>query len=170
MLKPRYFKQPRSLPNGEAAPEPLSFTVSRTSRFNEVDSLGIVWHGHYAGYFEDARVAFGEHYGLGYRAMYDAGFLAPIKQLGVDYDAPLVFGQQCVITAVLFWNEAARLDFEYSIKDLEGRELTRGYTVQLFLNASGELLFAKPDFYESFCLRWKEGAMPQHRVSGSDSP
>ena len=29
-------------------------------RFNEVDSMAIVWHGNYVKYFEDARIAFGE--------------------------------------------------------------------------------------------------------------
>ena len=29
-------------------------------RFNEIDALGIVWHGHYIKYFEDAREAFGK--------------------------------------------------------------------------------------------------------------
>jgi hypothetical protein len=32
---------------------------------------------------------------------------------------------------------------------------TRGYTVQLFLTLGGELLYAKPDFYEQFCDRWR---------------
>lgn len=37
-----------------------------TPRFSEVDSMNIVWHGSYPLYFEDAREAFGEKYGLGY--------------------------------------------------------------------------------------------------------
>lgn len=37
----------------------LSVTKTLTIRFSEVDSMGIVWHGSYALYFEDAREAFG---------------------------------------------------------------------------------------------------------------
>ena len=33
-------------------------------RFSEVDSMGIVWHGSYAKYFEDAREEFGKKYNL----------------------------------------------------------------------------------------------------------
>ena len=33
-------------------------------RFNEVDALGIVWHGNYVKYFEDGREAFGEKFDL----------------------------------------------------------------------------------------------------------
>ena len=43
-------------------------------RFNEVDSMGVVWHGHYATYFEDAREEFGRKYGLEYLMMYEKGF------------------------------------------------------------------------------------------------
>lgn len=39
-------------------------------RFDEVDSLGIVWHGHYVKYLEDGREAWGRKYGLTYLGMY----------------------------------------------------------------------------------------------------
>ena len=38
-------------------------------RFNEVDSMGIVWHGSYPLYFEDAREEFGKIYHLEYLYM-----------------------------------------------------------------------------------------------------
>ena len=45
-----------------------------TPRFSEVDSMNIVWHGSYPLYFEDAREAFGEKFGLGYLFIYDNGY------------------------------------------------------------------------------------------------
>jgi acyl-CoA thioester hydrolase len=155
----RYFKPSGPLADGSPAPPPLAVETARVVRFNEVDPLNVVWHGHYASYFEDARLAFGERYGLSYQAMYAAGFATPIKRLHVDYEAPLRFNQECGITAVLFWNDAARLDFEYLIRDMQGRVLTRGYTVQLFVSLGGELSYAKPDFYEAFCQRWQKGLL-----------
>ena len=152
----RYFKT-AVLGDGTPVPAPLVASVTRFVRFNEVDPLNVVWHGHYASYFEDARVAFGERYGLGYQAMYDPGFVTPVKQLQIDYEAPLRFNQECVITGSLFWSEAARLNFEYTVTDGEGRLTTRGYTVQLFLTLAGELVYARPDFYEAFRARWKNG-------------
>ncbi|SVE46445.1 uncharacterized protein METZ01_LOCUS499299, partial [marine metagenome] len=35
-------------------------------RFNEIDALGIVWHGHYIKYFEDGREAFGKEHNISY--------------------------------------------------------------------------------------------------------
>lgn len=42
------------------APAPLCVTTQREVRFEEVDVMRIVWHGRYASYFEDGRVAPGE--------------------------------------------------------------------------------------------------------------
>ena len=35
-------------------------------RFNEVDSMSIVWHGNYVKYLEDGREDFGQKFGLSY--------------------------------------------------------------------------------------------------------
>ena len=154
-----YFKTV-PLNNGQKAPPALSCSVERDVRFEEVDALGIVWHGRYPSYFEDGRVAFGERYGFGYLDVYDAGYIMPIKQMGVDYIAPLRFGERCRITATLHWTEAARLNFSYSITSMAGTLLTTGYTVQLFLTISEELCMVKPDYYMAFSDAWLSGALP----------
>lgn len=160
MLTSRYFKPARKPSDGSALPPPLAASASRRVRFNEVDALGVVWHGHYASYFEDARTAFGERYGVDYQFMRDSGIVTPVKQMRVDYEAPLRFGQEFAVMGVLFWSEAARLNFEYVITGEDGRVFTRGCTVQLFVTLDdGGLLYAKPDFYEAFCGRWQRGEL-----------
>lgn len=70
-------------------------------RFEEIDLLGVVWHGRYASYFEDARFALGEKYGIGYETVRAYGFVTPVKLFHVDYVRPLLFNQKCVITAAM---------------------------------------------------------------------
>jgi acyl-CoA thioester hydrolase len=156
MRKTAYFPAPRCS-GGSPPPPALTHQVERIVRFEEVDALQVVWHGRYASYFEDARVAFGERYGLAYTDFMREGVVTPIKQLRMDFIAPLRFSQRCLITARLHWAEAARLNFSYAITDGEKRLLTTGCTVQLFLDAGGHLLLAWPDFYADFCRRWKNG-------------
>ena len=48
----------------------LSETARIQVRFSEVDSIKMVWHGHYITYMEDAREAFGRKYGLEYMYIY----------------------------------------------------------------------------------------------------
>ena len=138
-------------------PAPLRVTVERRVRFEEVDPLGIVWHGRYPGYFEDARVAFGDRYGIGYLDFYREGILAPIKKLHVDYQRPLRFGDPFTIEGVLHWSEAARLNFEFILRNAAGEVTTSGYTVQMLMDAEHTLLLVPPPFYQSFCERWARG-------------
>lgn len=151
-----YFKT-YPLEDGSPAPAPLSCSVERTARFEEVDPLNIVWHGRYPSYLEDARVAFGDAYGLGYLDFYRHGIAVPVKQLYIDYAAPLHFRQVCRITATLHWNDAARLNFSYRITDQYDAVLTTAYTVQLFVGEQHGTYMFKPDFYAAFCERWKAG-------------
>ena len=58
-------------------------------RFSEVDSMGIVWHGSYALYLEDAREQFGRDYHLEYLYIFDQGYYAPLVELHMEYKRPL---------------------------------------------------------------------------------
>jgi acyl-CoA thioester hydrolase len=156
--KAPYFKKELLL-DGQPSPAPLVCTVERTVRFEEVDALNVMWHGRYPSYFEDARVAFGNTYAFSYLDLYDAGYIIPVKQIAIDYIAPLRFGQRCSITCSLHWTNAARLNFSYTINDTSGAVLTSGYTVQLFLTLNLELCMFKPDYVADFCRRWESGKL-----------
>ncbi len=140
-------------------PAPLRVTVHRCVRFEEVDPLGIVWHGRYPGYAEDARVALYERYGIGYMDLYRHGVIAPIKQMHLDYCRPLHFQDSFTIEGLLHWSDAVRLNFEFIIRDAEGRVATRGYTVQLLLDSQENLLLVPPLFYAGFRERWLSGSL-----------
>lgn len=148
--KTAYFEQ---VPDG---PPPLVVQSNRRVRFEEVDPLGIVWHGRYPSYIEDGRAAFGEKYGLTYTDMYRERFLAPIVQMHIDYLSPLAFPDEFTITASLYWTESVRLNFQYLITGGDGRMVATGYTVQLLTNLDREVLLVRPAFVEEFCTRWRD--------------
>ncbi|MFZ4833623.1 acyl-CoA thioesterase [Rouxiella sp. Mn2063] len=150
---------PQPCLNGNPIPEPLPFTVERTVRFEEVDLMAVLWHGHYASYFEDARVALGNFYDIGYQVMMQHSILAPVRQMYVDYRAPLVFDERCTITALLHWSEAARLNLSYLIKNQAQEIVATGYSVQMFIDARRKLMLEQPTFLHDFYQRWKSGAV-----------
>jgi acyl-CoA thioester hydrolase len=131
--------------------------ASRQVRFEEVDSLGIVWHGRYSSYFEDARVALGDRFGIGYMDFYRNGVAAPIRKLHIDYFLPLRFQEPFTIEAILHWTEASRLNIEFVLRNRDGAVTTTGYTVQMMLDAAGNLLLVPPPFYRDFMERWRRG-------------
>ena len=140
------------------APAPLHATIKRLVRFEEVDSIGIVWHGRYPGYFEEGRVALGNRYGVSYSDFIRNKFPVPIRQLGVDYFEPLFFEDEIEIEAILHWSEAARINYEFIIRRDE-KVVCTGYTVQLMLDDSFELLLSPPPFYVDFMEKWKKGLL-----------
>ncbi|TRZ93167.1 acyl-CoA thioesterase [bacterium] len=150
MNKPYFRIQPGQPPS-------LRAVVSRSVRFEEVDPLGIVWHGRYPGYFEDGRVALGKRFGIGYLDFYNAGVVTPIKNMHIDYHRPLSFDTSFTIEAVLHWSEAARLNFEFILRDGDGLVATTGYTVQMMMDRDNNYLLAPPPLYREFCKRWQAG-------------
>ena len=116
----------------------LSVTKPFDIRFSEVDSMGVVWHGHYAIYFEDAREAFGAKYGLEYLMMYGKGMKPEIT---ITY-------RPC---------EAAKIIFDYEIRDTEtGEVVVTGHSVQVFMDKdSHQLVLTSPDFYEEWKRKWE---------------
>ncbi|MDD2557757.1 MAG: acyl-CoA thioesterase [Desulfuromonadaceae bacterium] len=139
------------------APPPLRCCVERVVRFEEVDALGIVWHGRYPSYFEDGRVLLGENHGIGYMDFYARGIAAPIKQMHADYKLPLRFGDRFTIEAVLHWSDAMRLNHEFILRNAEGLITTTGYSVQLLLDSENQVLMLPPPFYADFRERWRAG-------------
>lgn len=152
MRKP-YF---RSVPD---APPPLRCTLERRVRFEEVDPLGIVWHGRYPGYLEDGRVALGRKYGLGYMDFYHQGVMAPIKQMHLDYQLPLRFEELFTIEALLHWSDANRLNHEFILRNSADEVVTCAYTVQLLTDPDQRVLLVPPPFYEDFRNRWRSGEL-----------
>jgi acyl-CoA thioester hydrolase len=122
-------------------------------RFSEVDSMGIVWHGSYALYFEDAREEFGREYNLAYLYMFEHGFYAPLVELHFEYKRPLKYGDRAIVQIAFRNTAAAKLIFDYKILSLPAREtIAQGYSVQVFLDKNYQLVWETP----KFILKWKE--------------
>ncbi len=142
------------------SPESLVVRTMRRVRFEEVDMLRIVWHGNYVSYLDDGRVAFGDQYpALSYTKMREERTAAPIVQIHIDYQSPLQFDEEMIITTTLHWCDALKLNFEYRIEGPENRLVARAYTVQLFTDISGKMLLLPPDWISEFRENWRSGIL-----------
>lgn len=123
----------------------FSTTTDILVPFHDVDSLHVVWHGHYVKYLEVARCEFLEAFDYGYQAMRDSGFAWPIIDMRIKYIKPLHFGQRIRVHCTLREWEY-RLKIDYVISDLEtGERLTKGYTIQVAVDmAKNEMCFESP--------------------------
>ncbi|WP_345238554.1 acyl-CoA thioesterase [Hymenobacter saemangeumensis] len=132
-------------------------------RFNEVDSLGIAWHGHYVKYFEDGREAFGQEHGLGYLDVYRNGLVIPIVSLSCNYRKPLQYGDSILIETTYVDSPAAKIQFDYKVYEQREHTLVaEGTTTQVFLDAETRtLLLNSPEFFEN----WKKRVLPANSPS-----
>lgn len=125
-------------------------------RFNEVDSMNIVWHGSYPLYFEDAREAFGEKFGLGYMTIFSNGYYAPLVELSFKYKRPLVYESHPAIRIKYIPTEAAKILFEYEIFDPVTNDIfATGKSVQVFMDRNYELVWENPEFYRNWKEKWE---------------
>jgi acyl-CoA thioester hydrolase len=113
--------------------------------FFDIDLMEIVWHGHYAKYFEMARCALLDKIDYGYMKMRASGYSWPLIDLRIRYARPAKFSQKIIVQAqIVEWQH--RLKITYQIVDKEsGIRLTRGYTTQVAVNlASNEMCYESP--------------------------
>ncbi|MGB1313660.1 MAG: acyl-CoA thioesterase [Bizionia paragorgiae] len=125
-------------------------------RFSEVDSLQIVWHGHYIKYFEEGREAFGRAFGLSYLDVKKEGYATPIVNTNTSHKYPLHYGDMATIETSYINTEAAKLKFAYSIKNDSGQVVCTGETIQVFTSLeSGEMALVLPDFFRDWKIKHK---------------
>ncbi|EIK46010.1 hypothetical protein O59_000031 [Cellvibrio sp. BR] len=124
----------------------LSVDTAITVPFFDVDSMNIVWHGHYCKYLEVARCNLLDKLGYNYTDMKNSGFMFPIVDMQIQYLQPLVFEQQVIVTANLVEWEY-RLKIHYLIRDAASDALlSKAQTVQAAVDAKTKLLrIGSPD-------------------------
>ena len=113
--------------------------------FFDIDTMHVVWHGHYVKYLEVARCALLDHIGHNYTQMLDAGYAWPVIDLQLRYVRGATFGQRINVRASLVeWEN--RLKINYLITDAAtGERLTRACTVQVAVRiADREMQLASP--------------------------
>ncbi|WP_034105868.1 acyl-CoA thioesterase [Pseudomonas lurida] len=116
--------------------------------FFDVDTMNVVWHGHYVKYLEVARCALLDKIGHNYTAMLESGYAWPVIDMQLRYVRGAVFGQTINVRASLVeWEN--RLKINYLITDLvSGERLTRATTVQVAVEiATREMQLASPKIF-----------------------
>ena len=121
-------------------------------RFNEVDSMGIVWHGIYVTYFEDAREEFGRMYGLDYLSIVKQGYYVPLVNIDFSFKNPLTYQDSAIVEITYIPCETAKILFSYRILSFNRKQIiATGSSTQVFLDMEKKLVLYTPDFY----LQWK---------------
>jgi len=114
-------------------------------RFYEMDAYGMVWHGHYIGWFEAGRNELTAQFHIGPLQLKERNLLAPVVELTCQYKLPASFGDSLIIQTTMERTEVAKLIFHYRILHKEnGKVLATGSTIHVLTDLNGNLLYRVP--------------------------
>lgn len=125
--------------------------------FHDVDTMNVVWHGHYIKYFEIARCKLLDQFHYNYNDMFESGYAWPVIESHVRYIYGIEFQQKIRVRAILKeWEN--RLKIDYLVFDaITGKRLTKGYTTQVAVNmATRELCLESPKILFDRLHAWDE--------------
>ncbi|HEY9113498.1 MAG TPA: acyl-CoA thioesterase [Bacteroidales bacterium] len=124
-----------------------------TIRFGEVDSMGIVWHGNYVKYIEEARESFGKKYGISYLDIYAQKLMVPIVNFNIDFKKTVKYGDKLFIETEYIDQQAAKILFKFKLFRKSDNELVAtAESTQVFIDTKHEMLLYTPQFI----LDWKQ--------------
>lgn len=115
--------------------KPFTYDHTLRVRYGETDQMGIVWHGNYLLYFEEARTEAMRAAGLSYHALEEEGVMMPLVSAGMEYHRPARYDDILRIRVTVREPPTARMRFEYEVLDEAGETLVTGFTVLAFMRA-----------------------------------
>ena len=122
-----------------------NFSIEIKVRYCETDQMGLVHHGSYINYFEEARIAWISNLGFSYSEMEKSGIILPVSKLNVSYLRPAYFDDDLLVSVELAELPTSRLIFDYTIKK-EEEVIVTGTTVLAFLNKETKKPVKCPDY------------------------
>ncbi len=75
----------------------MRFTTPITIRFGDTDMMGVVYHGNYLKYFEDARTDLLTQLGFPYIQIENMGYLSPVVSVSAQFHKSLTYGDDAVV-------------------------------------------------------------------------
>ncbi|WP_394126538.1 acyl-CoA thioesterase [Vibrio hepatarius] len=138
---------------------PLESEVTMVTSFQDADPMGVIYHGNYFRFFEEARRIMMDKIGYGYLAMNDSGYMWPIIDTRVKYVKAIPFNHEIRVTAKLTeWENRLRVD--YVIYDAQtSKRMCKAHTTQVAVSIKEqEMCFASPHIFIDKVEQWhREG-------------
>ncbi|NEP03474.1 MULTISPECIES: thioesterase family protein [Okeania] len=90
---------------------------------HHTDYAGVVWHGTYISWMEEARIESLRSIGIEYAELVNLGCDLPVVELSVRYHKAVKFGMVVAVRTRMTNTQGVKLDWDYQIQSLDGKEL-----------------------------------------------
>lgn len=122
---------------------------------HHTDYAGIVWHGTYLSWMEEARVESLRSIGIEFAELVNLGCDLPVVELSLRYHQPVKLGMVVVVKTRMANIQGVRLDWDYEIQSLDGKELyvTAKVTLVTVDREKGKIMRRLPPSIEAILTR-----------------
>ena len=104
-------------------PEKTWFIYKVKAHPNHTDYSGVVWHGSYLTWMEEARVEYLRSLGLEYADLVNLGFELPVVELSLRYHKAIRMGMTANIKTRIAEIKGVRIHWDYQIESPELEDL-----------------------------------------------
>lgn len=124
-------QQPSQLPPTEAIQKDVALQAKTEHWFeypvraqpHHTDYAGVVWHGSYLTWMEEARVECLRSIGIDFSELVSLGCDLPVVELSIRYHRPIRMGQEAVVRTQMLEMKGVRIDWNYRIESPNREEL-----------------------------------------------
>lgn len=103
-------------------------------RYGETDQMGVVYHGNYALYFEEARTEALRQIEITYKSLEDEGVMMPVVSLHCDFKRPAKYDDLLTIRTTMKELPTAKIMLDYEVFNEQQQLLTTGSSTLVFVN------------------------------------
>ena len=103
-------------------------------RYGETDQMGVVYHGNYALYFEEARTNALRQIDVSYKNMEENGVMMPVVNLTMDYKRPAKYDDVLTIKTTLLELPSVKIILTYEVFNESNELLTTGSSTLVFVD------------------------------------
>lgn len=90
---------------------------------HHTDYAGIVWHGTYLTWMEEARVEYLRSIGIEFADLVSIGCDLPVVELSLRYHLPVRLGMSTIVKTRLVETTGVRINWDYEIQSYDGKDL-----------------------------------------------
>ncbi|KHD26217.1 4-hydroxybenzoyl-CoA thioesterase [Vibrio caribbeanicus] len=135
----------------------LEAEVTLITSFQDADPMGVIYHGNFFRFFEEARRVLMDKIDYGYLKMNESGYMWPIIDTRVKYVKAIPFNHQIRVHAKLTeWENRLRVD--YVIYDAQtNQRMCKAHTTQVAVSIKEqEMCFASPKVFIDKVNQWHQ--------------
>ena len=132
----------------------VRYTHIIRARYGETDRMGLVYHGVYAQYLDEARTEMLRSRGISYREIEEHGILMPVRELNIRYHKGSTYDSLIFIHLSIAAKPLTRMRVDYHCVNEQEQLVCTGNTELIFVQTDKGKPIACPEWIYQHFPEW----------------